>query len=325
MFASVGSGWLRYFRIHLYWKPDDLPFTKVPLVKEKQCRAVPPQSDVWNVPLPRSMGCYAGCRLFANGTMKKRTCHYPSVAFLVVFISTSGHSVIRFEDRSIQHRTFEIMEARKLGYSLAQLNNWTFAAPADNHSAAANAERVERLAGVANKFRGVQHDGVQFGTRWLKIGTVGIRRNSEIRYEGLEILGGEPKPDFEKCRGANQNRNDFKVWINATNCRTGKFKNSPFSMYSERRSGNSTISSGCPTESGSGMSGSRRTVERLGVTWNAAQELEVALEVSQHATVQADQHVVPHHEISHLNVYGLPAAGEIHQRKEGFAFEEIHS
>lgn len=59
--------------------------------EEKQCHAVPRQSDVWNVPLPR---CYAGCRLFANGTMKKRTHHYPSVAFLV--IRAFGDSVRRY-------------------------------------------------------------------------------------------------------------------------------------------------------------------------------------------------------------------------------------
>lgn len=139
---------------------------------------------------------------------------------------------------------------------MAQLNNWTFAAPADNHSAAAprarSASSVSRAwrtsfegCRSSSKTRHIDkleqaalcsrdsticisrlpacsfnplHDGVQFGTRWLKICTVGIRRDSEIRYEGLEILGGELKPDFEKCRGANQNRNDFKVWINAANC-----------------------------------------------------------------------------------------------------------
>jgi hypothetical protein len=43
--------------------------------------------------------------------------------------------------------------------------------------------------------------------------------DSEIGYEGLEMLGGEPKPDSAERRGANQNRNDFKGWIKGVaNC-----------------------------------------------------------------------------------------------------------
>jgi hypothetical protein len=42
--------------------------------------------------------------------------------------------------------------------------------------------------------------------------------DSEIGYEGLEILGGELKAEFAEHRGANQNGDEFKVWIIVANC-----------------------------------------------------------------------------------------------------------
>ncbi|KAJ7871237.1 hypothetical protein B0H14DRAFT_2570939 [Mycena olivaceomarginata] len=236
------------------------------------------------------LGCYAGCRLFANGTMKKRTHHYPS---LPVYYSALVPHIRNYG-------------SEKAGIFLGPIEQLDIRGPRRQPfgSRSSSAERVERLAGVANKFRGVQHDGVQFGTRWLKMGTVGIRRDSEIHYEGLEILGGEPKPDFEKCRGANQNRNNFKVWINAANCRTKKFRNSPSSMYSEG-AGTRLLAPAVPP--------------KVGV------ECRVRHLPMNQATVQDGQHVVSHHEISDLSGYGLPTAEEIHQRKEGFAFEEIRN